>query len=45
MPKTRPLYPPEFRRKVINLVRAGRYANDLTREFKPTAQSIDVGVA
>ena len=40
MSKTRPPYPPEFRRQIIELVRAGRTANELAREFEPTAQSI-----
>jgi transposase len=40
MPKTRPAYAPEFRRQMIELVRAGRDPEDLAREFEPTAQSI-----
>ncbi len=40
MAKTRPPYPPEFRRQIIELVRAGRTPEDLAREFEPTAQSI-----
>ena len=40
MPKTRPPYPPEFRRQMVDLVRAGRDPADLAREFEPTAQSI-----
>ncbi len=40
MPKTRPPYSPEFRRQMVDLVRAGRSAEDLAREFEPTAQSI-----
>ena len=40
MPKTRPPYAPEFRRQMIDLVRAGRDPDDLAREFEPTAQSI-----
>ena len=40
MPKTRPPYSPEFRRQMIDLVRAGRSPEDLAREFEPTAQSI-----
>jgi transposase len=39
MPKTRPLYSPEFRRQMVDLVRAGRSPEELTREFEPTAQS------
>ena len=40
MPKTRPAYSPEFRRQMVDLVRAGRYPEDLSREFEPTSQSI-----
>ena len=45
MPRTRPPYSPEFRRQMIELVRAGRSPEDLAREFEPTAQSIGVWVA
>ena len=40
MPKTRPAYAPEFRRQMVDLVRAGRDPEDLAREFEPTSQSI-----
>ena len=40
MPKTRVSYSPEFRRQMVDLVRAGRDPDDLAREFEPTAQSI-----
>jgi transposase len=40
MAKTRPPYSPEFRRQMVELVRAGRDPDDLAREFEPTAQSI-----
>jgi transposase len=40
MPKTRPPYSPEFRRQMVELVRAGRDPDDLAREFEPTSQSI-----
>ena len=40
MAKTRPPYPPEFRRQIVELVRAGRSPEDLAQEFEPTAQSI-----
>ena len=33
-------YSPEFRRQMVELVRAGRDPDDLAREFEPTAQSI-----
>jgi transposase len=40
MPKTRRSYPSEFRRQLVELVRAGRSPEALAREFEPTAQSI-----
>jgi len=40
MPKSRPAYPPEYRRKLVALVRAGRNANELAQEFECTAQTI-----
>jgi transposase len=40
MPKSRPPYAPEFRRQMVELVRAGRTPEELSREFEPTAQSI-----
>ena len=45
MPKTRAPYSPEFRRQMVDLVRAGRTPEELSREFEPTAQSIGVWVA
>jgi len=33
-------YPPEFRRQMVDLVRAGRTPEELEREFEPTAQTI-----
>src|SRR5712664_1829149 len=45
MPKTRPPYSPEFRRQMVDLVRAGRDPAELAREFEPTAQSISHWVA
>lgn len=45
MPKTRPPYSAEFRRQMVDLVRAGRDPEDLAREFEPTAQSIRAWVA
>ncbi|MEU4540657.1 transposase [Streptosporangium sp. NPDC023825] len=33
-------YPPEFRRQMVELVRAGRSPEELAREFEPFAQSI-----
>ena len=40
MGKTRRAYPPEFRRQMIDLVRAGRSPEELALEFEPAAQSI-----
>jgi hypothetical protein len=40
MTKTRPPYPPEFRRQMVELVRAGRSPEELAQEFEPTARSI-----
>ena len=40
MPKSRPPYPAEFRARMVELVRAGRTPEELSREFEPTAQSI-----
>lgn len=37
---TRPAYPPEFRRRIVELVRSGRTPEALAREFEPSAQSI-----
>ena len=40
MGKTRAPYPREFRRQMVELVRAGRSAEELGREFEPSAESI-----
>ena len=40
MGKTRSPYPAEFRARMVELVRAGRTPEELSREFEPTAQSI-----
>jgi transposase len=40
MPRTRPAYPEEYRRKIIELVRAGRSSYELAKEFEPTAVTI-----
>ena len=40
MPKSHPPYPPEFRRRMVELVRSGRTPEELSREFEPSAQSI-----
>ena len=45
MSEKRPPYPPEFRRQMIELVRAGRSPEDLAKEFEPSAQAIRNWVA
>jgi len=40
MAKSRRPYPLEYRRRIVELVRAGRSPSDLAREFEPTAQCI-----
>jgi transposase len=40
MGKSRRPYPPEFRRQMVELVRAGRTPDELAQEFEPTAQAI-----
>jgi transposase len=45
MPRFRKPYPPEFRQQLVELVRAGRTPEELSREFEPSAQSISNWVA
>ena len=40
MPKTRPPYAPEFRRRMVELVRAGRTPEELAQKFEPSAGAI-----
>ncbi|HTA34903.1 MAG TPA: transposase [Solirubrobacteraceae bacterium] len=40
MPKTRPLYPPEFRREAVQLVLAGRSVKDLAESLGCSEQSL-----
>ena len=40
MPNTHPPYPPEFRQRLVDLVRSGRGPESLAREFKVTAVTI-----
>lgn len=40
MPKNHRRYSAEFRKRMVELVRAGRSPEQLAREFEPTAQSI-----
>lgn len=37
---SRPPYPPEFRAEIVRLVRSGRTAEELARQFEPTAQAV-----
>ena len=45
MAKTRRAYAPEFRQRMVELVRAGRSPEQLAKEFEPTAKSIREWVA
>jgi transposase-like protein len=40
MPRTRPPYPPELRRRLVELVRAGQTPEELARKFEPSAGAI-----
>ena len=40
MAKKHSRYAPEFRRQMIDLVRAGRNPEELAKEFEPSAQAI-----
>lgn len=40
MPRTHPPYAPEYRRRIIELARAGRSIDQLAREFEPSANAI-----
>ncbi len=40
MPKSHPPYPPEFRRQMVELVRARRTPRELAREFECSDQTI-----
>ena len=45
MAKSRPPYPDEFRRRLVERVRSGRTPEGLAEKFEPTAQSIRNWVA
>ena len=45
MPRKHPPYAPDFRRQMIELVRAGRAPEELAKEFEPSAQAIRNWVA
>lgn len=40
MGRTRKTYPAEFRRRMVELVRAGRSPEELAKEFEPSANTI-----
>ena len=40
MPGTHPPYPPEYRRRIVELARAGRTIPELAREFEPSPNAI-----
>jgi transposase len=40
MPKSHAPYPAEYRQQILELVRTGRSAEELAKEFEPTAQCI-----
>ena len=40
MPRTRPAYPPEFRHQMVELVRSGRSATELARDFECCTETI-----
>ena len=40
MPRSHNPYAPEFRQQMVDLVRAGRSPEELSREYEPTAESI-----
>jgi transposase len=40
MPRTRPPYPAEYRRQMVELVRCGRSPEELAKEFEPSGPSI-----
>lgn len=40
MPRHRAPYAPEFRQQMVELVRAGRTPEELSREFEPSAEAI-----
>jgi transposase len=45
MPRSRPPYPAEFRRQMVELVQTGRTPGELSLEFGVTSQSISAWVA
>ena len=45
MPKSHAPYPPELKRRLVELVRSGRNPESLAEEFEPSAQAIRNWVA
>jgi transposase len=45
MPRSHPPYPPELRRRLVELVRSGRNPESLAEEYEPSAQAIRNWVA
>jgi transposase len=45
MPKSHKPYPSEFKKKLVDLVHAGRTPEELARQFEPSAQAIRNWVA
>ena len=45
MPKSHPPYPAELKRRLVELVRAGRNPEELAEKFEPSAQAIRNWVA
>jgi transposase len=45
MPKSHKPYPSELKRRLVEMVRAGRQPEELAEKFEPTAQSIRNWVA
>jgi len=44
MPKSHSPYPPELRRRLVELVRSGRSPEELARKFEPSAAAIRIWV-
>ncbi len=40
MPRSHPPYPPELRRRLVEMVRAGRSPSELAEQFEPSEQCI-----
>ena len=45
MPRSHPAYSPEFRRQMVDPVRAGWFPDDLAREFEPSSHSVRARLA